>query len=122
MYCNRGYIGTEVHAQDAGCALDGLALMLCDNMSVVLNTTVPSSMLKKKHLGISYHRVIEAITAKILRFAHVRSEENLADILTKPLANPSFFALVKPIFFRASVHVREQDSVLKAQSPYRNKK
>jgi hypothetical protein len=38
-----------------GVALDGLALMLGDNMSVVLNTTVPSSVLKKKHNAIAYH-------------------------------------------------------------------
>ena len=96
-----------------GVPIDGPALMLGDNMSVVLNTTVPSSVLKKKHLGISYHRVREAIAAKILRFAHVRSEENLADILTKPLANPIFYSLMRPILFRVPVHVCEQDSVLK---------
>ena len=32
--------------------LDRSALMLGDNMSVILSTTVPSSVLKKKHLGI----------------------------------------------------------------------
>jgi hypothetical protein len=37
-----------------GVALDGPALMLGDNMSVVLNTTVPSSVLKKKHNAIAY--------------------------------------------------------------------
>jgi hypothetical protein len=44
-----------------GVALDGPALMLGDNMSVVLNTTVPSSVLKKKHNAIAYHRIREAI-------------------------------------------------------------
>ena len=92
-----------------GVPLDGPALMLGDNMSVVLNTTVPSSVLKKKHLGIGYHRVREAIAAKIMRFAHIRSEENLADILTKALPNPIFYKLVKPVLFRVPAHVREQD-------------
>jgi hypothetical protein len=46
-----------------GMALDGPALMLGDNMSLVLNTTVPSSVLKKKHNAIAYHRVREAIAA-----------------------------------------------------------
>jgi hypothetical protein len=46
-----------------GVALDETALMLGDNMSVVLNTTVPSSVLKKKHNAIAYDRVREAITA-----------------------------------------------------------
>jgi hypothetical protein len=36
-----------------GVALDGTALMIGDNMSVVLNTTVPSSVLKKKHNAIA---------------------------------------------------------------------
>jgi hypothetical protein len=38
-----------------GVALDGPALMLHDNMSVVLNTTVPSSVLKKKQNAVGYH-------------------------------------------------------------------
>ena len=99
-----------------GVPLDGPALMLGDNMSVVLNTTVPSSVLKKKMLGICYHRVREAIAAKILRFSHIRSEENLADILTKPLPNPAFHSLVKPILFRVPAHVRDQDVSLKGPS------
>jgi hypothetical protein len=36
-----------------GVALDGPELMLGDNVSVVLNATVPSSVLKKKHNGIA---------------------------------------------------------------------
>jgi hypothetical protein len=40
-----------------GVALDGPALMLGDNMSVVLYATVPSSVLKKKHNEIAYHHV-----------------------------------------------------------------
>jgi hypothetical protein len=52
-----------------GVALDRPALMLDDNMSVVLNTTVPSSVLKKKHNAIAYYRVREVISARIMRFA-----------------------------------------------------
>jgi hypothetical protein len=52
-----------------GVAFDGPALMLGDNTSLVLNTTVPSSVLKKKHNAIAYHRVKESIAARIMRFA-----------------------------------------------------
>jgi hypothetical protein len=83
-----------------GVALDGPALMLGDNMSVVLNTIVPSRLLKKKHNAIAYHRVREAIAARIMRFAYIKSEENVSDVLTKPLSNEKFHYLMKRWSFR----------------------
>ena len=83
-----------------GVDLDGPTLMLGDTMSVVLNTSVPLSVLKKKHNAIAYHRVREAIAAKALRFAYGKSEENVGDILTKPLSNESFQYLVRRLLFR----------------------
>ena len=91
-----------------GVPLDGPAMMLGDNMSVVLNTSIPSSVLKKKHCAINYHRVREAIAAKILQFAHISSEKNLADILTKTLGNQQFNELVKPHLFRVPLHVKDE--------------
>jgi hypothetical protein len=86
--------------QSLGVALDGPALMLGDNMSVVLNNTVPSSVLKKRHNAIAYHRVREAIAARIMRFAYIKSEENVSDVLTKPLSNEKFHYLMKRWLFR----------------------
>ena len=83
-----------------GVPIDGSALMLGDNKSVVLNTTIPSSALKKKHQMIAYHRIREAVAARIIRFCHIDSSINIADVLTKPLANPTFHHLVKPMLFR----------------------
>jgi hypothetical protein len=67
-----------------GVELDSPAIMLGDNMSVVLNTSVPSSFLKKKNNAIAYHRVIEATAGKVMKYAYVKSHENVSDILTKP--------------------------------------
>ena len=83
-----------------GVKLDGPALMLGDNMSVVLNTTVPSSVLKKKHCSINYHCVRETIAAKIMQFAHINSEQNLSDLMTKSLGGKPFYQLVKALLFR----------------------
>jgi hypothetical protein len=82
-----------------GVALDGPALMLGDNITVVFNTTVPSSVLKKKHNAIAYHRVREAIATRIMRFAYIKSEENVSDVLTKPLINEKFHYLMKKWLF-----------------------
>jgi hypothetical protein len=82
-----------------GVDLEGPTLMLDDNMSVVLNTSFPSGVLKKKHSAIAYHCVQEAIAAGVLRFAFLKSEENVRDILTKPLCNNKFHYLVKKWLF-----------------------
>lgn len=83
-----------------GTPVVGPALMLGNNKSVMLNTSTPSSMLKKKHLSIAYRRVREAIAARACSFAHVSSESNLSDCLTKPLCNIKFHNCVKPLLFR----------------------
>jgi hypothetical protein len=91
----------DLWIRSLGVDLEGPTLMLGDNMSVVLNTSVPSSILKKKHNTIAYHRVREAIAAKVMRFAYIKSEENASDIdiLTKPLSNNTFHHLVKKWLF-----------------------
>jgi hypothetical protein len=80
--------------------LDGSALMLGDNMSVVLNATVPSSILKKNHNAIAYRPVRQAIAARIIRFVYIKSEENVSDVLTKLLSDEKFHYLIKRWLFR----------------------
>jgi hypothetical protein len=69
-----------------GVPIDGPANVFCDNNSVVINATIPTSPLKKKHNAIAYHRVREAIAAKTIQDAKVKSEENSADAFTKSLS------------------------------------
>ena len=83
-----------------GVNLEKSALLLGNNNSVVLNTTMPSSVLKKKYCAVSYHKIREAIAAGIVRFTHISSEQNYADIIKKPLRPEVFVDLVKPLLFR----------------------
>ena len=101
--------------QMLGVPLDGLALMLGDNNSVVLKTTMPNSVLKKKHSACSYHRVCEAVAAKIVKFTHIPSESNYADILTKALPSGAFHDLVKPLLFRNPLHYDENWQLTKSR-------
>jgi preprotein translocase subunit Sss1 len=68
-----------------GVPIDGPTYMFCDNMSVVHNTSAPESMLKKKSNSIAYHAIREAVAMGELLIGYVKSEENLADVLTKVL-------------------------------------
>jgi len=68
-----------------GIPIDGPANIFGDNKSVITNSTIPTSTLKKKHNSIAYHRVRESVAAGTLQIAKVHTSENLADLLTKPL-------------------------------------
>ena len=83
-----------------GAEPDGPALLLGDNNSVVLNCTMPNSVLKKKHAACAYHKVRENIACGVMKFTHIPSNMNYADILTKPLPGPQFRELVRPLLFR----------------------
>ena len=97
-----------------GARVEERSVMIGDNMSVVLNTTLPSSALKKKHLACNYHRVREAIAGKIIDFGHINSGENLADICTKPLAGPQFSHLLKEYLFR-TIHGEQEEDVIEGE-------
>ena len=58
-----------------------------DNQSVLANTTMPDSTLKKKSQSIAYHFVLEGSARGEWRTAYVNTHDNEADLLTKPLPN-----------------------------------
>ena len=78
-----------------GIPIEGPSHVMCDNKSVVLTSTLPSSTLKKKHNAIAYHRVREAVAAKIMNVRHIDGKDNIADILTKATDGPTFRRHVK---------------------------
>ena len=75
-----------------GVEVQGLCNMFCDNKAVVLNLTVPESILKKKHAAINYHRAREAIAAGVICVAKEDTATNFADLLTKCLPGPTLRA------------------------------
>jgi len=83
-----------------GVLLEDRSVLVGDNMAVVINTTLPSSSLKKKHQACNYHRVHEAIAAGFIIFGYIETKINLADVCTKPLAAPLFHSLLKEYLFR----------------------
>jgi hypothetical protein len=66
-----------------GVPIDGPSYMFIDNKSVVLNTTTPSSMLKKKSNCIAYHNIREAVSMGEVFITWIKSEDNIADLMTK---------------------------------------
>jgi hypothetical protein len=56
-----------------------------DNQSVLYNTTMPDSTLKKKSQSIAYHFVREGAARDEWRTSYVNTHDNDAGLLTKPL-------------------------------------
>jgi len=82
-----------------GVPIDGPCDVLCDNQSVVTNSSVPTSVLNKRHNAICYHRVREAQAAGVIRVGWIEGKNNIADLFTKTtLSNESTRRFVKSIF------------------------
>ena len=94
-----------------GVKLEESSIMVGDDMAVILNTTIPSSAIKKKHQACNYHKVRESIAAGYIVYKHIRSEDNLADLLTKPLGRAAFERLTSKYLFRNALTTKADSKV-----------
>jgi hypothetical protein len=82
-----------------GVKIDGPTYMFGDNQSVITSSTIPHSMLGKRHNMLSYHRCREAIAAGISKMFHMDGKQNPSDVMTKFLAHSVSYPLVKYFLF-----------------------
>jgi hypothetical protein len=68
-----------------GIPCEGPVYISGDNQSVLANTTIPNSTLKKKNQSICYHFVREGVARDEWRTSYVNTHDNTADLLTKQL-------------------------------------
>jgi histone deacetylase 1/2 len=64
--------------------------ILCDNVGATYLCANPVLHSRMKHISMDYHFVREQVQAKQLQVSHVSTKDQLADILTKPLATAKF--------------------------------
>ena len=81
-----------------GVSTKSKAYMFGDNKSVVTSSTVPHSLLSKRHNISSYHIDREAIVAKILMFHWCDSSQNKSDILSKHWKFSKGFHIIRDLF------------------------
>ncbi len=68
-----------------GILCEGPAYILSDNQSVLANTAILDSALKKKNQSIAYHFIREGAARDEWRTSYVNTHNNEADLLTKLL-------------------------------------
>ena len=87
-----------------GVPIAGTTNVFCDNKSVVTNSSIPTSVLNKKHNSICYHRVREAQAADTIRVNWIEGEYNKADLGTKTtLSTVRRYNLINSIFDNKAV-------------------
>ena len=78
-----------------GVPVKGPSYLFGDNKSMITNTSLPHSMLKKRQSANNYHRVREAVAANIVAMVYCSTKHNLADMGTKALNGMTHQFLLK---------------------------
>ena len=84
--CVEAIDGLRYKLRMFGVPIDGAAKILCDNESVVNNSSKFESSLNKKHSSLAYHVTRWAVAAKTVLVGWIQSGQNLADAMTKRLS------------------------------------
>ena len=77
-----------------GAPIGAKSFLFRDNRSVVTSATPPHSTLTKRHNILAFHRVREAIAAKLMSFYWIQSAYNLSDMLSKHWDHPTVYPMI----------------------------
>ena len=77
--------GLRYKVRMMGILIEHCCFITGDNKSVLYNTTLPDSTLKKKSHSIAYHYVREGCARDEWKTSYVHTDDNPADICTKAL-------------------------------------
>ena len=77
---------------------------------MVTNSSVPASVLNKRHTTICYHRVVEAQDAGTLRVGWIPGQYNIAYLFTNTTMTGNMrHGMIESIFYNKAVVIREKD-------------
>ena len=77
-----------------GAPIGAKSFLFGDNRSVATSATLPHSTLNKSHNILAFHRVREAIAAKLMGFYWIQSAYNISDMLFKHWDHPTVYPMI----------------------------
>ena len=77
-----------------GAPIGSKSFLFDDNGSVVTSATLPHSTLTKHHNILPFHRVKEAIAAKLMAFYWIQSAYKFRDMLSKHWDPPTVYPMI----------------------------
>ena len=78
---------------------DPMTILWCDNLGATYLSVNPIFHARTKHVEVDYHFVRDRVAKKKIVVRFISSQDQLADVLTKPLPHASF------TYFRSKLHV-----------------
>jgi histone deacetylase 1/2 len=78
---------------------DPMTILRCDNLGATYLSVNPIFHGRTKHVEVDYHFVRDRVAKKEIAVRFISSQDQLADVLTKPLPHASF------TYFRSKLHV-----------------
>lgn len=74
-----------------------IAIQLADNKSAIQLVENPTSNERSKHLDIDCHFIRQHVNSGLLKLIHLPTDQQLADIFTKPLPHHKFSAFLSKL-------------------------
>ena len=113
-----------------GAPIGTKSFLFGDNRSVVTSAALPYSTSTNRHNILAFHRVPEAISAKLVAFYWIQSTYNLCDMLSKHWGHPTVYPMIlKLLITRGNITLipkeatQEKDKeILKSQEEKLKKK
>ena len=101
--------GLRYKLQAIGISVIECAYIYGDNKSVLVNSAIPHSQLKKMSNSVAFHHVQEGSVLDEWRATYINTHENIADLLTKNLPSGEIHRLTLGITsgefpFRGMIH------------------
>ena len=89
---------------DLGVFLPNAPTMWCDNTSAIALTSSPIFHSRTKHIEVDYHFVREHVVRGDLHLQFISTNDQLADLFTKPLSTQRFQRLTSKLMFSTPDH------------------
>jgi hypothetical protein len=96
----RGY---RMFLRGIGVPVKGVSLLFVDNAAALYAASNLATTLKVKHLSIDYHTIRELTAWGIIQPEKVPTEQNLADVMTKPTDRATFWRLIEQLMVISAV-------------------
>ena len=103
-----------------GAPIGAKSFLFGDNRSVVTSATLPHSALTKGHNILAFHRVREAIAAKLMAFYWIQYAYNLSDMLSKHWDHPTVYPMIlKLLITRGNITLIPKEATQKRKRKFK---